>query len=138
MFDRLDWFEILLLLAPVALIMTWIKRREIRQNGVDFKQLNPRQKIWLFITLMPPGLAASLLSKMSSDQRDMLLSEGKAIRGRADTAALPLLVEFIRHLGEEKRVKAKEVGEVLDFLEARFHSASGELLQSIKNCWNLK
>ena len=138
MFDRLDWFEILLLLAPVALLMTWIKRREIRQNGVDFKGLNAKQKVWLFVTLMPPGLAATLLSKMSSNERDLLLAEGKAIKGRASTASLPVLVEFLRHLGDEKRVKANEVGEVLDFLEAKFHSSSSDLLLAVKSCWNFK
>ncbi len=135
MFDRLDWYEIILLLAPVAILMTWVKRREIRQNGVDFKQLNSTQKIWMFITLLPPGLSATLLSKVSSSERDHLLAEGQKIKGRATTASLPLMAEFLRDLGEEKKVKANEVNEVLDFLEAKFHSDSQALLQAVRNCW---
>lgn len=135
MFDRLDWYEIILLLAPVALLMTWVKRREVRQNGVDFKALSSSQKIWMFVTLLPPGLSATLLSKMNPGEREQLLNEGQKIKGRAGTASLPLMAEFLRNLGEEKKVKANEVSEVLDFLEARFHASSTELLAAVKDCW---
>lgn len=137
MFDRLDWWQILLLLAPIAASMSWVRRRELKQEGIDVASLSAMQKAWVFITLLPPGISATLLEKLSEGERSEVLNQGRQIQGNRKTASLPLLVEFVKFLGEEKKVKTSEPSEVVDYICARYETKPGELLADIRKCWKM-
>lgn len=135
MFDRLLWWQLLLLLSPIVLTMYVIRHRENVEQGVDFRTLSNVQKSWLFMTMLPPGTMASLLSSLKPEARAEMLAEASKIQGNRRTAAVPVAREFLASVGETRKIKSSEPSEMMDWVSFEYDNKTGKLLASINNCW---
>lgn len=132
MFDRLDWWQILVLLAPIALVMAWIRRREALAQGIDLGRLTRGQKGWIMLTLLPPGLAAATLCDLTDQERSGYLKSGRLIRGSRRSVATPLLREFLLLTAPGTRVKSSDPAELLDQVVARCDRDPALLMRTLR------
>lgn len=114
MFDQLSWWQVLLILAPIAGATAWIRRLETQDQSIDFSRLGPAQKAWVLLLLLPPGTAASAMCQMSPDEREGYLRAGRMLQGGRQMVVRPVLREFLSLLEPGAKVKASDPAELLD------------------------
>lgn len=98
MFDRPEDWQVLLLLAPIALAMHWIRLRESRAGSTPYEELTPAQKAWLILLCLPPGAAARLMAEMEEGELRAYVRAGCRIRGSGQLLMPKVLREFARLL----------------------------------------
>jgi flagellar motor switch protein FliG len=125
--DRLEGWQLLLLLAPLMLIMTIIRRREEKASSLQMSALNELQKGWVFLSLLAPGLTARVLTLLSQDERERLLEAGQTLMGSPRQVALPVLEAFFKKSGL-KSVPGKDVEEICRWLNLKFEEEPQELV----------
>lgn len=135
MFDRLLWWQLLLVLSPIVLTMYVVRHRENVEQGVDFRSLTNQQKSWLFMTMLPPGTMAALLASLKPEAREEMLAEAAKIRGNRRTAAVPVAREFLQSVGETRKIKSNEPSEMMDWVSFEYDESPAKLLASINKCW---
>ncbi len=135
MFDRLIWWQLLLVLAPIVATMTFIRHREAQAQGLKFDQLDNAQKVWIFLTMLPPGDMARLLNEMKPDDRDELMARARELEGNRRTVLVPVAKEFLVSLGETKKVKNSEAAEMIDYICLHFNGNMRKLMTSLRKCW---
>ena len=101
MFDRPEWWQVLLLITPVSLIIYGIRWRETVLKNTAFKALSDTQKGYILLHYMPPGTAAKFWNKMEAWERDSYMKAGAEIRGTGKLLVAPLIKEVIKKLTKE-------------------------------------
>lgn len=132
--DRLEGWQLLLLLAPLMLIMTLIRRREDSAASMKLKEISEVQQAWVFLSLLAPGLCAQLMGLLSSEERDRLLLAGGGLKGSPRLVALPILEAFFRK-SELKGIPGKDVDEICRWLNLRFEDEPEELLGHLRKAY---
>jgi len=89
-----DMWRIPLLLAPAALAMLWIRRREALAGGTRFRELTAGQKAWILLQALPPGPSARLMAHLPSSGLGWYLSEGARLEGSGQNLLAGVLREF--------------------------------------------
>jgi hypothetical protein len=97
-FDHLNWWQILVVLAPIVGVMQLIKWREQRAGETPPSQLTQEQKAWVLLMVLPPGLAASLMKRLPADELAALIEAGSHLKGSGRPAAEAVLGEFYHNL----------------------------------------
>ena len=115
--DRLEGWQLLLVLAPLVLIMTLIKKAA----------LNQLQKAWVFTTLLAPGLGAKLLTLLSVEERERVLNAGGNLTGSPRKVALPVLELFFKST-DFKSPPGKDVDEICRWLNLKFEPEPEQLV----------
>lgn len=125
--DQLNGWQLLALLAPLMLVMTFIKKREETAAALKWTALNKLQKGWVFLSLLTPGLLATVLNRLPVEERDRLLSAGGELQGNPTKVALPVLETFFKASGL-KSLPGKDVEEICRWLSLRFEDEPDELV----------
>lgn len=125
--DRLEGWQLLLLLAPLMLIMTVIRKREEGAASMKLGALNDLQKGWVFLSLLAPGLGAKILTLLNAEERDRVLHAGGGLTGSPRRVALPVLEIFFKRSGL-KSLPGKDVEEISRWLNLRFEDEPEELV----------
>jgi hypothetical protein len=127
--DQFSGWQFLALLVPLMVVMLVIRRRDEKATSISWADLDQLQKAWLFLTLLRPGLVAKLLSLLSPEERDRLISAGKQLKGSPRQAALPVLAEFFKQSsGQLGGLPGKEVEEISRWLNLRFEDEPEEFV----------
>lgn len=132
--DHLNGWQLIAVLSPIVIIMSFIRHREERAQSMVFEDMNRLQKGWVFLSLLAPGLAAKLLNLMESEERDRLLEAGGALKGSPNRVALPVLDVFFKAEGA-KGVPSKDLEEVCRFLNLKFESNPKQLVKSYRKAF---
>lgn len=130
MFDHLNWWQILVVLAPLVAIMQAIKYREVRQGETLPSQLTLEQKGWVLLMLLPPGLSARLIGKLEPDELSRLVEEGSRLVGQGRPVADAVLKEYFHKL--PAKMKRGESPDMLEKLILAFENDSTTALQMIR------
>lgn len=101
MFDRPEWWQVLLLITPISLIIYGLRWREFVLENTSFKALTDTQKGYILLHYMPPGAAAGFWNKMEAWERESYLKAGAEIRGSGKRLVAPLIKEVIKKLAQE-------------------------------------
>lgn len=125
--DRLDGWQLLLVLAPLVLAMLVVKKREDAAESMDWKSMNSLQKGWVFVNLLGPGLGARVLSSLAADERKNLIDAGGLLRGSAKPVVLPVLELFFKTCGQ-KGLPSKDVDEITRWLNIHFEDEPEKLV----------
>lgn len=125
--DQLNGWQLLAVLAPLMLIMTVIKRREEAAASLNWGTLNQVQKGWVFLSLLAPGLLATVLHRLPEQERERLLSAGAELQGSVSKVAFPALEGFFKASGL-KSMPGKDVEEICRWLNLRFEDEPEELV----------
>lgn len=125
--DRLEGWQLLLVLAPLVLIMTFIKKREENAASMQWAALNQLQKAWVFTTLLAPGLGAKLLTLLSVEERERVLNAGGNLTGSPRKVALPVLELFFKST-DFKSPPGKDVDEICRWLNLKFEPEPEQLV----------
>ena len=132
--DHLNGLQLLLVLAPIVLIMTFIRKREEKAMSITFEDTNDLQQGWVFLSMLTPGLAASMLNLMSADEQSRLIGAGEGLKGSADRIALPVMDVFFK-AGGLKGSPSKDVNEVLRFLNLKYKDEPKQLLTTYRKAY---
>lgn len=125
--DQLNGWQLLAVLAPLMLVMTIIKKREEAAGSLKWTALNKLQKGWVFLSLLTPGLLATVLTRLPAEERDRLLSAGGELHGSPSKVAFPVLETFFKSSGL-KSIPGKDVDEICRWLNLRFEDEPDELV----------
>ncbi len=125
--DRLEGWQLLLVLAPVMIIMTVIRKREESAASIKWTGLNSLQKGWVFQSMLAPGLGAKLLTLLSPEERDRLISAGSELVGSPRKVALPAMDLFFK-ASDQKSLPGKDADEVSRWVNLRFEGSPEELV----------
>lgn len=101
MFDRPEWWQVLLLITPISLIIYGLRWRETALENTSFKSLSDTQKGYILLHYMPPGTAALFWNKMEAWERESYMKAGAEIRGSGKLLVVPLIKEVIKKLTKE-------------------------------------
>lgn len=101
MFDRLLWWQVVGLLAPLVLAMWWIRQRELAAISTSYKQLSEAQKGWVLLMLLPPGTASRLLAAMEPAVRESYIESGATIKGNGRNLIKPVMAFAVKQLPPE-------------------------------------
>lgn len=132
--DRLEGWQLLLLLCPLMLIMAVIRKREESAASMRLKEINELQKGWVFLSLLAPGLAAKLLTMLKTEERDRLLEAGGNLKGSPRHVAFPVLESFFRKC-DLKGIPGKDVDEICRWLNLRFEDEPEELVGHLRKAY---
>lgn len=132
--DHLNGWQLIGVLLPIVIVMWVVRYREDRANSIAFEKLNSLQQGWIFLSLLAPGLSASLLDKLSDDERRRLLAAGRNLQGSATRASLPVLELFFKSEGE-KGAPSKDVHEVCRFLNLKYGAEPTLLLAPYRKAY---
>ena len=103
MFDRPEWWQVLILITPISLAIYLIRWREAALANTPFKALSPTQKGYVLLHYLPPGISAQLWSEMEGWEREAYLFAGQSIRGSGKHLIGPLVKDVIKALSEQKK-----------------------------------
>ncbi|MEW6281845.1 MAG: hypothetical protein AB1758_24780 [Candidatus Eremiobacterota bacterium] len=106
MLDRLEWWQVLLALAPVVALLNLVRYREAKAASTQFADLTPPQKAWVLLMLLPPGGAARLLGRLAEEDLRAYVVAGGAIRGSGRNLVRPVLKAFLASLPPNQRKQA--------------------------------
>lgn len=91
MFDRPEWWQVLLLITPISLIIQGLKWREHASKNTSYRALSPAQNGWVLLHFLPPGDSARVWAELSQSERDGYLEAGQQLRGSGRGLAAPLV-----------------------------------------------
>lgn len=131
--DRLTGLQLLLVLAPLMLIMTIIRKREESATSLKLAALNEVQKGWILVGMLAPGLTAKVLSLLSTEERDRLLGAGQTLKGSPRFVAYPILEAFFKKTGNS--LPGKDVDEICRWLNLRFEEQPDELAGLVRKAY---
>ncbi len=137
MFDRMPGWQVLLLLAPLVLVMAWIRRRELMAGTTTYAELNEAQKAWIFFLILPPGLAAGLLACFDSDEVMGYIRASSSIKGGGANLVRPVLKEFYRFLDDDPKLKRtkSDPGDMVEFIVERIKHNRSDVVKLIREKW---
>lgn len=133
--DHLDGLQLLGVLSPIVLIMTFIRKREDKANSIQLEGMNSLQKGWVFLNLLSPGLAAKVLTLLESEERERVIQAGGGLRGTADAVALPVVDIFFKSGGVEGGVPSKDIDEICRFLNLKYQDTPDKLVKSYRKAY---
>ena len=131
--DRLTGPQLLLVLGPLMLIMTIIRKREDGASSLKFAAMNEVQKGWILIGMLAPGLSARVLALMTGEERDRFLGAGKALNGSPRFVSYPILEAFFKKTGQS--LPGKDVDEICRWLNLRFEDHPEELVGLVRKTY---
>ena len=132
MFDHLEWWQVLLLLAPVVLIMTALRRIEKRRGSTLYPALTPAQKTFILLQLLPPSLAARYLIGLEVHELETYLKAGSEIQGTGLLVQDPVMKEYFK--GLESKGHDSE-GPLQERLANAVLAAPQEALTHLERTW---
>jgi hypothetical protein len=100
-FDRPEWWQVLLLITPISVVIYGLQWRERTLKNTPFKALTDTQKGYILLHYLPPGRAAEFWSRMEAWERDSYMQAGAEIRGSGKYLIAPLVKEVIKKLTKE-------------------------------------
>lgn len=130
MFDHLNWWQILVVLAPLVAVMQIIKYRELRQGETSPSQLTLEQKSWVLLTILPPGLMARLMARLEDDELSRLIAAGELLKGHGRPVGEAVLKEYFHKL--PARAKRGESPDMLEKLVIAFEHDQALALHLIR------
>lgn len=134
--DHLNGLQLLAVLSPIVLIMTFIRKREEKAASISFKAMNTVQQGWVFLSLLTPGLMARVLNLLDDEERKRVLKAGGSLIGTASRAALPVLDTFFRGIGKDgKGAPSKDVEEVCRFLNLKYQDEPDLLVKHYRKAY---
>lgn len=102
----MEGWSVLLALAPVALAMHWIRRREASEGATRAEDLTPAQKGWLLLLALNPGAAGRVVACMDPQEWQAYARAGGELKGRGQQLLPGLLRELRAWLPPEWRPPA--------------------------------
>jgi hypothetical protein len=132
--DHLNGWQLLAILSPVILIMTFVRKQEEKAGSISLKSMNSLQKGWVFLSLLAPGLGAKLLNLMTADERERVLKAGGVLKGSPQRVALPVMDDFFKADGA-KGAPSKDVEELCRFLNLKYESQPERLLTHYRKAY---
>ncbi len=111
MFDRLEWWQVIGLLAPLVAVMQFIRMRELAAVSTGFAQLSAAQRGWVLMTLLPPGTTSRLLLAMPVETRSGYIEAGSTIKGSGRNLIKPVVRFAVSRLPADLK---KQAGSSLD------------------------
>ena len=134
MFDHLDWWQVLLLLAPIVLVMKLVQRQEKRRGATLYPTLTPFQKTWVLLQQLPPSVSARFLLSLEVHELETYLKSGQSIKGTGLLLQEPVIKEFFKGFEAPRRDSDGGLQERL----ANAVLASPQMaLQHMKKVWPL-
>lgn len=103
MFDRPEWWQVLILIAPISLVIYGLRWRELMLANTPFKALTPTQKGYVLLHYLPPGVSARIWTVLDPAEREGYMQAGKSIRGSGKLLVAPLVKEVVQTLTKAKR-----------------------------------
>jgi hypothetical protein len=100
-FDRPEWWQVLLLITPISIIIYGLRWREAVLENTSYKQLTDSQKGYILLHYMPPGSAAVFWNRMEDWERESYMKAGAEIRGSGKWLVAPLVREVLKKLTKE-------------------------------------
>lgn len=137
MFEHGDWWKVLAYLAPVALVMTFIRQREALEGATRFQDLTRAQKAWVFLMALSPGMAAELMGRLEGHELAGYLAEGARLRGPGQNLVVPVLREFLSFLPHDwGRAPGRGADEMTSFLSRQLDTHGEDMiLQALRQHW---
>jgi len=132
--DHINGWQLLAVLSPIVLIMTFIRKREEKALSIDFGQTNAVQQGWVFLSLLSPGLTAKVLNLLTAEERERVLQAGETLSGSATRSALPVLNVFFKADGM-KGAPSKDVDEVVRFLNLKYQDNAKQLVPHYRKAY---
>jgi hypothetical protein len=132
--DHLNGWQLLAVLSPIVIVMSFVRYREERAQSMVFSDMNRLQKGWVFLSLLAPGLMAAVLNLLKDEERERLLEAGGALRGSPTPVALSVLDVFFKADGA-KGVPSKDLEEVCRLLNIKYGGSPKKLLSSYRKAY---
>lgn len=132
--DHLNGWQLLAVLSPIVIIMTFIRKREEKADSLDFQSMNNLQKGWVFLSLLAPGLMAKVLNLLSDEERERVLQAGGALKGSSSRITYQVLDSFYQGNGS-KGPPSKDIEEVCRFLNLEYEHNPKPLLERYRRAY---
>jgi len=100
-FDRPEWWQVLILISPISLVIYGLRWRESVLANSSYKSLTPTQRGYALLHYLPPGVSAQFWSDLEEWERQSYLAAGRAIRGSGKLLVAPLVKDVVKRLTEE-------------------------------------
>lgn len=101
MFDRPEWWQVLLLITPISLVIYGLRWRETMLSNTSYRALTDTQKGYILLHYMPPGRAAIFWNRMEAWEKESYMQAGSEIRGSGKLLIAPLVKEVLKKLNKE-------------------------------------
>jgi hypothetical protein len=101
-FDRPEWWQVLILITPISLVIYGLRWREARLTNTLYKALSPVQRGFALLHYLPPGVSAEFWSKLEGWEQESYLKAGQSIRGSGKYLIGPLVKEVVKMLAQDK------------------------------------
>ena len=134
MFDHLEWWQVLVLLSPIVLVMKLIQRQEKRPGATLFPALTPFQKTWVLLQQLPPSLSARFLLSLEVHELETYLKSGQSIQGTGLLLQEPVIKEFFKGFDAPRR---DSDGGLQERLANAVLTSPQLALQHLKKVWPL-
>lgn len=133
MFDRPEWWELLLLITPLALAIYGLRWRESRKANSSYKSLSSAQRGYALLHYLPPGVSAQFWSDLSPSEREAYLSAGREIKGTGKYLLGPLVKDVLRFLAEGKsKAPSTESSDPMEKLALAAEFCAPQLFQVLR------
>ena len=133
MFDHLEWWQVIVLLAPIMITMALIRRREKWQGCTPYASLNGTQKTLILLQLLPPALAARYLKDLEVHELESYLNSGLKIQGSGIVLHEPIIKEYLKGLASP--LKDAEAANLHERLAKATLAVPSKALTHIEELW---
>lgn len=96
MFDRPEWWQVLILITPLSAIIYGLRWRELMLANTAYKKLTATQRGYVLLHYMPPGVAAKFWQEMEDWEREAYINAGAQIRGSGKLLIAPLVKDVVK------------------------------------------
>lgn len=132
--DHLNGLQLIAVLSPIVIIMTFIKKREEKADSIALEDMNSLQKGWVFLSLLAPGLAARILNMMTGEERERMLKAGEGLKGSPHRVAYPVLETFFK-AENQKGAPSKDTEELCRYLNLKYEDQPASLLAKVRKAY---
>lgn len=133
MFDRPEWWQVLILITPLSLAIYGMRWLEFRRANTSYKELTPAQKGYVLLHSLPPGLSAQFYQRLDEEDQRGYREAGTQVRGTGRSLIAPLVKEVFRLLGVDGcKPPSTESSDPLEKLHLAADFCSEELFQLLR------
>lgn len=98
MFDRPEWWQVLILITPLSVAIYGLRWWEYRKANTAYRELTPTQKGYALLHYLPPGVSALFYSRLQPEEQSLYREAGQQIRGTGRSLVAPLVKEVLKKL----------------------------------------
>ena len=133
MFDRPEWWQVLILISPLSAAIYGMRWLEYRRANTGYKDLTPAQKGYVLLHYLPPGISAQFYARLDGEEQLGYREAGMLVRGTGRRLIAPLVKEVMKLLHTDGcKPPTTESSDPMEKLHLAADFCSEELFQLLR------